>query len=36
LQTAAMIPEFLRALKTRGYAVVHVTPPPRASTAAAN
>jgi peptidoglycan/xylan/chitin deacetylase (PgdA/CDA1 family) len=36
LQTAAMIPEFLRALKGRGYSVVHVTPPARPSTAAAN
>ena len=36
LQTAAMVPEFLRALKRRGYSVVHVTPPARPSTAAAN
>src|SRR6266581_1618040 len=36
LQTAAMVPEFLRALKGRGYAVVHVTPPARPPTAAAN
>src|SRR6266581_3671652 len=36
LQTAAMVPEFLRALKGRGYSVVHVTPPARPSTAAAN
>jgi peptidoglycan/xylan/chitin deacetylase (PgdA/CDA1 family) len=36
LQTAAMIPEFLRALNGRGYSVVHVTPPARPSTAAAN
>jgi len=35
-QTAAMLPEFLRNLKSRGYAVVHVTPPTRPSTAAAN
>ena len=35
-QTAAMVPEFLRALKRRGYTVVHVTPPTRPSTAAAN
>jgi peptidoglycan-N-acetylglucosamine deacetylase len=35
-QTAAMLPEFLRILKIRGYAVVHVTPPTRPSTAAAN
>jgi peptidoglycan-N-acetylglucosamine deacetylase len=35
-QTAAMLPEFLRNLKGRGYAVVHVTPPTRPSTAAAN
>jgi peptidoglycan-N-acetylglucosamine deacetylase len=34
-QTSAMVPEFLRGLKMRGYAVVHVTPPPRPSTAAA-
>ena len=36
VQTAAMIPEFLRALKGRGYTLVHVTPPNRPSTAAAN
>jgi peptidoglycan/xylan/chitin deacetylase (PgdA/CDA1 family) len=36
LQTAAMLREFLRALKSRGYAVVHVTPPTRPSAAAAN
>ena len=36
LQTAAMVPGFLRALKGRGYSVVHVTPPARPSTAAAN
>jgi peptidoglycan-N-acetylglucosamine deacetylase len=36
LQTAAMLPEFLRALKNRGYSVVHVTPPARPSTAAAD
>jgi len=35
-QTSAMVPEFLRALKRRGYTVVHVTPPTRPSTAAAN
>ncbi len=35
-QTAAMVPEFLRVLKRRGYTVVHVTPPTRPSTAAAN
>ena len=35
-QTAAMVPEFLRVLKRRGYTVVHVTPPHRPSTAAAN
>jgi peptidoglycan-N-acetylglucosamine deacetylase len=35
-QTAAMVPEFLRVLKRRGYTVVHVTPPARPSTAAAN
>jgi peptidoglycan-N-acetylglucosamine deacetylase len=35
-QTAAMVPEFLRVLKRRGYTVVHVTPPGRPSTAAAN
>jgi peptidoglycan/xylan/chitin deacetylase (PgdA/CDA1 family) len=35
-QTAALVPEFLRALKRRGYTVVHVTPPTRPSTAAAN
>src|SRR5215475_4797784 len=35
-QTAAMVPDFLRALKSRGYAVVHVTPPARHSAAAAN
>jgi peptidoglycan/xylan/chitin deacetylase (PgdA/CDA1 family) len=35
-QTAAMVPEFLRALKRRGYTVVHVTPPARASAAPAN
>jgi peptidoglycan/xylan/chitin deacetylase (PgdA/CDA1 family) len=27
LQTAAMLPAFLRALKSRGYTVVHVVPP---------
>jgi hypothetical protein len=31
-----MLREFLRALKSRGYAVVHVTPPTRPSAAAAN
>jgi peptidoglycan/xylan/chitin deacetylase (PgdA/CDA1 family) len=36
LQTAAMLPEFLRSLKRRGYAVVHVTPPARFSTAPTN
>ncbi len=35
-QTAAMLPGFLRALKRRGYAVVHVTPATRPSAAAAN
>jgi peptidoglycan-N-acetylglucosamine deacetylase len=35
-QTAAMLPEFLRTLKGRGYAVVHVVPPARPSTAGAN
>jgi peptidoglycan-N-acetylglucosamine deacetylase len=35
-QTAAMVPEFLRVLKRRGYTVVHVTPLTRPSTAAAN
>ena len=29
-QTAAMLPAFLRALKTRGYQVVHVVPADRA------
>jgi peptidoglycan/xylan/chitin deacetylase (PgdA/CDA1 family) len=28
-QTAAMLPAFLRALKARGYSVVHVVPPAR-------
>jgi len=36
VQTAAMLPEFLHTLKNRGYTVVHVTPPTRASSAAAN
>jgi peptidoglycan-N-acetylglucosamine deacetylase len=36
LQTAAMLPEFLRALKRRGYSVVHVTPPARPSPATAD
>jgi peptidoglycan/xylan/chitin deacetylase (PgdA/CDA1 family) len=36
LQTAAMVPEFLRALKRRGYSVVHVTPSTRPSSAVAN
>src|SRR5262252_4314222 len=36
LQTAAMVPEFLRELKRRGYSVVHVTPPARPPTAATN
>jgi peptidoglycan/xylan/chitin deacetylase (PgdA/CDA1 family) len=36
LQTAAMVPEFLRALKRRAYTVVHVVPPARPSAAAAN
>src|SRR5262245_64781634 len=31
VQTAAMIPEFLRALKGRGYTLVHVNPPNRPS-----
>jgi peptidoglycan-N-acetylglucosamine deacetylase len=34
-QTAAMLPEFLRVLKSRGYTVVHVIPPARPSTAIA-
>jgi len=34
-QTAAMLPAFLRALKARGYAVVHMTPPDRSASAAA-
>jgi peptidoglycan/xylan/chitin deacetylase (PgdA/CDA1 family) len=33
-QTAAMLPAFLRALKVRGYHVVHVVPPGRPATAA--
>jgi len=28
-QTAAMLPPFLRALKTRGYSIVHTVPAPR-------
>jgi peptidoglycan/xylan/chitin deacetylase (PgdA/CDA1 family) len=32
-QTAAMLPAFLRALKSRGYAVVHVVPPDRPAAA---
>jgi peptidoglycan/xylan/chitin deacetylase (PgdA/CDA1 family) len=36
LQTAAMLPEFLRSLKARGYAVVHVVPPAQSSTAPTN
>jgi len=36
LQTALMLPEFLRILKSRGYAVVHITPSARPSAAAAN
>ena len=35
LQTAAMLPNLLRALKTGGYRVVHVASPPRQSGAAA-
>lgn len=35
-QTAAMLPEFLRTLKARGYAVVHVVAPERPATAAWN
>jgi hypothetical protein len=31
-----MVPEFLRALKRRGYSVVHVTPSTRPSSAVAN
>jgi len=33
-QTAAMLPAFLRALKGRGYSVVHVIPPERPASAA--
>jgi peptidoglycan/xylan/chitin deacetylase (PgdA/CDA1 family) len=35
-QTAAMLPAFLRALKGRGYTVVHVVPPDRPASAASN
>ncbi len=35
-QTAAMLPEFLHALKGRGYSVVHVVAPARSPTAAVN
>jgi len=35
-QTAAMLPEFLRALKSRGFTVVHVTAPSRPTPAASN
>jgi hypothetical protein len=31
-----MLPEFLHVLKSRGYAVVHITPSARPSAAAAN
>jgi len=34
-QTAAMLPAFLRALKSRGYQVVHVIPATRATAATA-
>jgi peptidoglycan/xylan/chitin deacetylase (PgdA/CDA1 family) len=34
-QTAAMLPAFLRALKSQGYSVVHVVPPDRSASAAA-
>jgi peptidoglycan-N-acetylglucosamine deacetylase len=33
-QTAAMLPAFLRALKARGYSVVHVVPPERTASSA--
>jgi peptidoglycan-N-acetylglucosamine deacetylase len=34
-QTAAMLPAFLRALKSRGYQVVHIVPAARATAATA-
>jgi len=34
-QTATMLPAFLRALKARGYAVVHIVAPDRPTSAAA-